>query len=175
MGNLNICIQEKSFSGVYSHFDSFLPSNYKENLLLALIHRCFTICSSFSNFHLEIVKLKDIMKRNSFPSVMIDSCIKKYLDKVMGTVPKNVINPDPPKEILTLVLPFLGKASLKLRKKLRDVFKTTSNKFNLRVVFRASCRMKTFLRFRGYLSSGGDFQIYTSYPIPIVLSLNWFN
>ena len=32
-----------------------------------------------------------------------------------------------------------------------------------------------FLRFRGYLSNGGDFQIYTSYPIPIVLSLNWLN
>ena len=31
--------RKKSFSGVYSHFDSFLPSNYKKNLLLALIHR----------------------------------------------------------------------------------------------------------------------------------------
>ena len=140
--------RKKSFSGVYSHFDSFLPSNYKENLLLALIHRCFTICSSFTNFHLEIVKLKDIMKRNSFPSVMIDSCIKKYLDKVMNTVPKVASDPDPPKEILTLVLPFLGRTSLKLRNKLREAFKTTSNKFSLRVVFRASCRMKSFLRFK---------------------------
>ena len=140
--------RKKSFSGVYSHFDSFIPSNYKENLLLALIHRCFTICSSFANFHSEVVKLKDIMKRNSFPSVMIDSCIKKYLDKVMGTVPKVVSNPDPPKAILTLVLPFLGRNSLKLRKRLREAFKITSDKFSLRIVFRASCRMKSFLRFK---------------------------
>ena len=79
---------------------------------------------------------------------MIDSCIKKYLDKVMNTAPKVASDPDPKKEILTLVLPFLGRTSLKLRNKLRDAFKKTSNKFSLRIVFRASCRMKSVLRFK---------------------------
>ena len=140
--------RKKSFSGVYSHFDSFLPSNYKENVLLALIHRCFTLCSSFSNFHLELVKLKEIMKRNSFPSVMIDSCIKTYLNRMFGAVPK-IINPNPEKQTLTLVLPFLGSASLKLRTKLKRVFKETSkNMFNIQIVFRASCRIRSFLRFK---------------------------
>ena len=130
-------------------FPLFWYTLYIYTVLLGLIHRCFTLCSCFSNFHLELVKLKEIMKRNSFPSVMIDSCIKKYLDKVLGAAPRVINNPNPEKQTLTLMLPFLGRTSLKLRNKLRRAFKeTTQNMFNLRIVFRASCRMKSFLRFK---------------------------
>ena len=36
-----------TFSGVYTHFDSFLPDTYKIGMIYILINRCFRICSSW--------------------------------------------------------------------------------------------------------------------------------
>ena len=35
-----------TFSGVYTHFDSFLPTTYKFSTIYTLVFRCFSICSS---------------------------------------------------------------------------------------------------------------------------------
>ena len=35
-----------TFSGVYTYFDSFLPSTYKFDTVYTLAYRCFLICSS---------------------------------------------------------------------------------------------------------------------------------
>ena len=32
-------------SGVYIHFESFLPSTHKFGMLYTLVYRCFTLCS----------------------------------------------------------------------------------------------------------------------------------
>ena len=39
------------FSGVYTHFDNFLPSTYKVGTVYTLVYRCFRICSSWSKLH----------------------------------------------------------------------------------------------------------------------------
>ena len=36
--------RKPTFSRIYTHFDSFLPSSYKIGLLHALLYRCFRIC-----------------------------------------------------------------------------------------------------------------------------------
>ena len=48
-----------TFSGVYNHFESFLPSTYKFGMLYNLDYRCFTLCSDWIKFHRELVTLKD--------------------------------------------------------------------------------------------------------------------
>ena len=40
-----------TFSGIYTHFDSFLPSINKIGLLHTLLYRCFRICSDWTKFH----------------------------------------------------------------------------------------------------------------------------
>ena len=42
--------RKPTFSGIYTHFDSFLPSSNKIGLLHTLLYRCFWICSG--KFHL---------------------------------------------------------------------------------------------------------------------------
>ena len=80
--NLNI-IREKdklitsvyrkpTFSGIYTHFDSFLPSSNKIGLLNILLYRCFRICSDWTKFHLELV--------NGYPENSINNCFKVSLD-----------------------------------------------------------------------------------------------
>ena len=43
---------------------------------------------------------------------------------------------------------FMGSTSINIRNKLRTVFKQSSAMFNIRVVFRTSCRVRSFLRFK---------------------------
>ena len=86
-----------TFSGIYTHFDSFLPSSNKIGLLHTLLYRCFRICSDWTKFHLELVKLIDVFKNNGYPENFINNCFKVFLDnkyrvkeKVM-TVPKKTL------------------------------------------------------------------------------------
>ena len=45
--------RKPTFSGIYTHFDSFLPSTYKFGTIYTLAYRCFRICSSWSKLHTE--------------------------------------------------------------------------------------------------------------------------
>ena len=49
-----------TFSSVYTRFDSFLPTTYKFSMIYILFFRCYSICSNLTNFHNEVVFLKNI-------------------------------------------------------------------------------------------------------------------
>ena len=50
--------RKPTFSGVYTHFESFLPSTYKFGMIYTLVYRCFILCSDWTKFHAELVTLK---------------------------------------------------------------------------------------------------------------------
>ena len=77
--------RKSTFSGVFTNFKSFIPMTYKTGLLETMLFRCFSICSSYEKFHEEIVKLKEIFKRNSYPEKFIDRCIKKIFKQTSST------------------------------------------------------------------------------------------
>ena len=78
-----------SFSGIYTHFDSFLPSSNKIGLLHTLLYRCFRICSDWTKFHLEQVKLTDVFKNSGYSENFIN-CFKVFLDNKYR-IPEKVI------------------------------------------------------------------------------------
>ena len=45
--------RKPTFSGIYTHFDSFLPSTYKFGTIYTLAYRCFRICSSWTKLYTE--------------------------------------------------------------------------------------------------------------------------
>ena len=53
-----------TFSSVYTRFDSFLPTTYKFSMIYILFFRCYSICSNLTNFHNEVVFLKNIFLKN---------------------------------------------------------------------------------------------------------------
>ena len=55
-----------TFSGVFTNFKSFMPVDYKFDLVFTLLLRSFSICSSYEKFHEEIKLLKDLFKKNDF-------------------------------------------------------------------------------------------------------------
>ena len=52
------------FSGVYTHFDSFLPFTYKFGTVYTLANRYLRICSSWTKLHNELFCLKEIFLKN---------------------------------------------------------------------------------------------------------------
>ena len=97
--------RKPTFSGVYSNFESFLPSVYKFSMVYTLVYRCFRNCSNWTQFHTELTFLKEIFQKNGYPGNFIDKCFKKFLNN-MHIVKENL--PKVEKKRLPLVLPCLG-------------------------------------------------------------------
>ena len=54
--------RKPTFSGVYTHFDSFLPTDYKVSMIYNVAYRCFKICSDWRGFHEELEFLNHVFK-----------------------------------------------------------------------------------------------------------------
>ena len=99
-----------TFSGVYTHFDSFLPTTYKFSRIYTLVVRYFSICSNQTNCHNELVFLEEIFLKNGYPISFIEKCFKTFLDRLF-LKPLQVLTAA--KKTIALVSPFLGKFPFK--------------------------------------------------------------
>ena len=137
--------RETTFSGVYTHFESFLPATYKFGMVYTLAYRCFQICSNWTKFNEELKFLKGVFLKNGYPSGFIDSCFKKVIDNVLTESPVKLTVE---KRLLILSLPFLGDISLQLRTKLRKSFKNIWNCCKVQIVFKSQRRLSSQFRFK---------------------------
>ena len=87
--------RKPTFSGVYTHFESFLPTIYKFGMIYT--HKpgyisyqicCFKICSDWTKFHEELNFLKQIILKNGYPQSFIGNCFKTFLDKLFIKCPE---------------------------------------------------------------------------------------
>lgn len=105
--------RKPTFSGVYTNFTSFIPLSYKYSLVYSLLFRCFRITSDFSRFHVEVKFLKDTLSKNGYPVSFVDTCVKRFLDKLyVPRAPASCF--DVPKKKVLIVLPYLGTVPYKL-------------------------------------------------------------
>ena len=75
--------RKPTFSGVFTHYESYLDQTYKKPLIDTLLFRCLSICSDYTSFHWEVQNLREIIKKNSSPSGLI---VLPYL----GTLSSNL-------------------------------------------------------------------------------------
>ena len=107
--------RKPTFSGVYTHFESFLPDTYKISVIYTLVNRYFQICSRWSMFHQQLILSREIFQKNYYPENFIDKCFKLFLNSI------NILKEKVPtvkKKPLRLILPYLGTISLQTRTKL---------------------------------------------------------
>ena len=109
--------RKTTFSGVYTHFDGFLPDTYKIGMIYTLVNRCFRICSGWSMFQQQLILLREIFQKNGYPGNFINRCFKLFLNR--NHILKEKI-PTVEKKPLWLVLPYL---SLQTRTKLQKSIK----------------------------------------------------
>ena len=137
--------RKSTFTGVYSHFDSEIPMNFKRGLIFTLLHRIFHICSSFPIIIEEVNKLKSIMSRNGYPSIFVDKCINIFF---LNFYKKKEVVHTVEKKLVWITLPFLGKSSFATKRRLEVLFRQTLPMCKLRVIFRSPKRLTHFFSFK---------------------------
>ena len=137
--------RKPTFSGVYTHFDSFLPSTYKFGNVYTLAYRCFRICSCWTKLHNELVCLKENFLKNGYPEDFINKCFKKFLDNI-HIVKETTLTVE--KKSLVLVLPYLGSITLQTRTKLKRSLKNILNCCKLQIVFKNKTRLGNNFHFK---------------------------
>ena len=134
--------RKPTFSGVYSNFESFLPSVYKFGMVYTLVYRCFRISPNWTQFHTELTFLKGIFRKNGYPENFADKCFKKFLNNV------HLVKENVPTKRLLLVLPCLGIISLQTRTKLQQALKCVLNCCKLEIVFKCRARLSNSFRYK---------------------------
>ena len=124
-----------TFSGVYSNFNSFIAEEYKHSLIYTLLFRIFSIISDFLMFHEEVNYLKNVLKKNSFPSTLVDKCTKTFLNKQFS---QKILEHTVPKKELCIVLPYLAMSSLCSRTRLQKSINSNISFCKIKVTFKSS-------------------------------------
>ena len=72
MSHFTLVYRKPTFSGAFSHFDTFIPRGYKFNLISTLASRCYSVCYSMELFHIEIM---EIFEKNGYDNKFFDRCL----------------------------------------------------------------------------------------------------
>ena len=74
-----------TFTGLLTKFFSFMSYSYKVGLIRTLVDRTFKINNTWSGFHKDVMNLIQILKKNLFPSHLIENTINSYVTKAASS------------------------------------------------------------------------------------------
>ena len=137
--------RKPTFSGVFTHYESYIDQSYKKLLIFTLLFRCYSLCSDYTLFHLEVEKLREILKKNSYPSRIIELSIRTFLNRLY--VPKQVYSTAPKKELL-VILTFLGTMSSNLKQKLQTSIQNSLPQCNIKVILKSTNHLSSLFCFK---------------------------
>ena len=139
--------RKPTFSGLYTNFYSFISEQYKKGLILCLIFRIFSFITDWNKFHQEVLYLKEIFKKNSYPEHFIDKCIKTFLDKKFSKIEKKL---DQKCEV-KISLPFMGKYSNEMKKQLSKLASNFLVKTKITIVWNSPRKLRNLFTFKDRL------------------------
>lgn len=79
-------------TGQYFDYSSYIPDCYKKSLIKTLVHRAYSLCSTWQAFDKEIKRITQNLVNNNFPQLYIENIINKSLDKLYKKTPPNEDN-----------------------------------------------------------------------------------
>ena len=132
--------RKKTFTGLYTKWNSFTPRKYKINLIRTLTYRCFRICSSPSLLQAAIKDLRKLLLQNGYPQGVITFNINDVLNKSKNK-PNNSVQATVPKKDILIVLPYLGFHSSQVTKRLKSCVYNLYSFVNLKIIFQNTRRI----------------------------------
>ena len=143
-------LYRKTFTGLYTNFDSLSPIQYKVDLISVLIYRAYHICSSYLPFREQAVKIKRFLQYNHFPIYPVSRVVRNFLDKQYIT---KATSPGVPKLLVLLSFPYLGSRSVHLKKKLIKFLGNIYPHMEFRFIFQSVKRIENFFPFKDRIPS----------------------
>ena len=141
--------RKKTFTGLYTQWDSFTPRKYKINLIRTLTYRCLRICSSPCLLQSALDDLRRHLSRNGYPRGIISYNMNDVVNKHQNK-PKDMITV--PKKEIFIVLPYLGIQSKIVTQQLKSCIYKFYGCFNLKIIFRNTRRIKSFFPYKDKLN-----------------------
>ena len=138
--------RKPTFSGIYSHFNSYAPLIYKKGLIYCLVFRIFHLCSTWSIIHDEINHLKCFLLNNKYPLSFIESAIRKMLEKLI--LKSRRLETDSIKKEYNICLPFLGKQTVILKKRLQKLFSSYYPSGKLKIIFKTGSKLGNIFTYK---------------------------
>ena len=145
-GSFSTSVYRKpTFTGLTTKITSFIPVDYKKNLILTLATRAYHICSNYLNLHKELENIKKILMNNGFKSSFIESFIGRQLQKLINPrIPKITVN----RAVIYFPVYFLGKSSFSFKNRLGRLMKEFYPQLSVRVIFKPRRTIQSFFRFK---------------------------
>ena len=144
--------RKKTFTGLYTKWDSFTPRKYKVNLIRNLTFRFFRICSSPRLLQLSLDELKKLLPQNGYPRGVVNYNMNDVLQKQQNKPFTPTITV--PKKKMFLVLPYLGLQSKIANKQIMSCINKFYGCIDVRVIFQSTPRIKSFFPYKDRLSRG---------------------
>ena len=153
--------RKPTFSGVYTNYDSFIPTKYKSGLVYTLLYRSYRICTNWRQIDIEFKKIRSFMLKNGYPSELIDKTVSYFLNKLHNTSSSTSPAFDNVKSY-QIFLPYLGTFTKRIERKIKQGLKEHLPRIKFRFVYRASTRIRNLFNFKdripSYIRSGVVYQ-----------------
>ena len=142
--------RKPTFAGVYLKWDSFVPKQFKRGLVFGLINRAWRICSTFDNFHQEMLFLKKVLAGNGYPLTFFDRCLDKFLMNKYkcNSCPVN----GPEKKCVVLCLPYIGDECEKVKRQLTRLLSSVVPWIQLKVIFNPVLKLSVLSKLKSPIS-----------------------
>ena len=104
-----------------------------------------------------------IFLKNGYPLKFIDTCLKKFFNKMF--VKKPLVDTVPKKDYI-IVLPYLGPLSDKIQKRVRNLFKMYIPSGNINLVWKTQFRLSNYLKFKDVIASDYESHVIYEFKCP---------
>ena len=106
--------RKKTFTGLLTNYFSFTPFSYKLGLIRTLVDRTYKINNTWEGFNEDMKKLLLILRKNLFPSHIVERVIRQYITKTqtLSNIPASL--PSNSKHFFKL--PYVGPFSIVAKK-----------------------------------------------------------
>ena len=125
--------RKKTFTGLLTNYFSFTPFSYKLGLIRTLVDRTYKINNTWVGFHEDIKKLLLILRKNLFPSHIVERVIKQYIIKTQTLSNTPASPPSNPTHFFKL--PYVGPFSIVAQNRLRKLLKRYCNNLDVKLPF----------------------------------------
>ena len=119
-------------TNVILNMSAFCPFRWKLGLITCFLNRAYVVCSTWSVFHIEVSKLKDIFGQNGYSGDIFEKCVSRFLLRKRSGDDKRDDMDDEKHWVISI--PYVGHASDNFKKRLssfgKDLGITTKVVFN---------------------------------------------
>ena len=153
-----------TFSGLGTSFFSFIPFLFKLNAIKSLVFRSYSICSDYFLLHCEFQFLNNYFVSNGFPSGLVHSVIRHFLDHKFTNGINNNANDRP---VQYFSLPYFGSQSEKLKIELLKLFSKYVPNVDFKVILVNNFKLGSFFKYKDRLPCGSRSSVVYEFVSPL--------